>query len=244
MLLSPQLARGTKGGVRMPDFDVIAYAMVGLSLSASAVQIGRWILNANPRVLINAGRWSIVGFIVAAPLVLLWLVMSGRSTLAMMFAAFVMPVFVQGGLRWRSLFPQLNLTRARHRGWVPDFSEEPTGNRSVVPYPPDPDLVRQSVAVLKAYLDHVGSRAERQLTEVHLPSGPANGFGNGSGRRQMSRQEAFEVLGLEPTASLREIREACSRLEEKFDPEVGGTHYLAAKINEAKDVLFEDWGRH
>ena len=50
MLLSPQLARGTKGGVRMPDFDVIAYTMVGLSLSASAVQIGRWILNANPRV--------------------------------------------------------------------------------------------------------------------------------------------------------------------------------------------------
>jgi hypothetical protein len=228
----------------MPDFDVIAYAMVGLSLSASAVQVGRWILNANPRALINAGRWSMVGFIVAAPLVLLWLVMSGRSTLAMMFAAFVVPVFVQSGLRWRSFFLQLNLTRARFRGWVPDFQEEPTSGRSVVPYPMDAELVRQSAAVLKAYLDHVGGRAERQLTEVHLPSGPANGFGNGSGRRQMSRQEAFEVLGLEPTASLREIREACSRLEQKFDPEVGGTHYLAAKINEAKDVLFEDWGRH
>jgi len=79
---------------------------------------------------------------------------------------------------------------------------------------------------------------------VHLPSRPVNGFGNGSGRRQMSRQEAFEVLGLEPTASLREIREASRRLEQKLDPEVGGTHYLAAKINEAKDVLFEDWGRH
>jgi hypothetical protein len=228
----------------MPDFDVIAYAMVGLSLSASAVQIGRWILNANPRAIIAAGRWGMVGFIAAAPLVLLWLVMSGRSTLAMMFAAFAMPVLVQGGLRWRSLFPQFNLTRARLRGWVPDFAEEPTSGRSVVPYPPDPDLVRQSVAVLRAYLDHVGSRAERQLTEVHLPSRPVNGFGNGSGRRQMSRAEAFEVLGLEPTASLREIREACSRLEQKFDPEAGGTHYLVAKINEAKDVLFEDWERH
>jgi len=229
----------------MVDFDVIAYAMLGLSLSASAVQVGRWVLNANPRALINAGRWSMAGFIVAAPLVLLWLVMSGRSTLAMMFATFVMPVFVQGGLRWRSLFPQFNLTRARLRGWVPNFQEEPSSGRSVVPYPMDAELVRQSVAVLKAYLDHVGSRAERQLTEVHLPSRPVNGFGNGAGRRQrMSRDEAFEVLGLEPTASLREIREACSRLEQKFDPEVGGTHYLATKINEAKDVLFEDWGRH
>ena len=228
----------------MVDFDVIAYAMVGLSLSASVVQIGRWFLNANPRAILAAGRWGMVGFIAAAPLVLLWLVMSGRSTLAMMFAAFVMPVLVQGGLRWRSLFPQFNLTRARHRGWVPNFQEEPTGARSVVPYPPDAELVRQSVAVLKAYLDHVGSRAERQLTEVQLPSRPVNGVGNGSRHRQMSREEAFEVLGLEPTASLREIREACSRLEQKFDPEVGGTHYLATKINEAKDVLFEDWGHH
>ena len=227
----------------MVDFDVIAYAMLGLSLSASAVQVGRWILNANPRALMNAGRWSMAGFIVAAPLVLLWLVMSGRSTLAMMFAAFVMPVFVQGGLRWRSLLPQLNLTRARHRGWVPDFPKAPTGSH-VVPYPTDPELVRQSVAVLKAYLDHVGSRADRQLTEVHFAGGRVSGFGNGSGRRRMSREEAFDVLGLEPTASLREIREACSRLEQKFDPEVGGTHYLASKINEAKDVLFEDWGRH
>ena len=39
----------------MVDFDVIAYAMLGLSLSASAVQVGRWILNANPRALMNAG---------------------------------------------------------------------------------------------------------------------------------------------------------------------------------------------
>ena len=60
----------------------------------------------------------------------------------------------------------------------------------------------------------------------------------------MSREEAFAVLGLEPTASLREIREVSSRLEQKLDPEVGGTRYLAAKINEAKDVLVEDGGRH
>jgi len=227
----------------MIDFDIIAYLMLGLSLSASAVQVGRWMINANPRAIITAGRWSLVGFIALTPLLLLWLVMSGRSTLAMTFAAFVLPVFVEGGLRWRSLFAPLHLTGARLRGWVPDFPEEPTGSCSVVQYPTDPDLVRQSVAVLKAYLDLVGSRAGRQLTEVHSANRRVNGFGNGSGRRRMSRDEAFDVLGLEPTASLREIREACSRLEQKFDPEVGGTHYLASKINEAKDVLLEDWRR-
>jgi hypothetical protein len=122
----------------MADFDAMAYAMLGFSLSISVIQVGRWILNANPRALANARRWSLAGLVAVAPVILLWLVMSGRSTLAMMFAAFVMPVFVQGGLRWRSLFPWFKLTRAGLRGWVPDFHEGPTGGCSIVPYPPDP----------------------------------------------------------------------------------------------------------
>ena len=88
----------------MIEFDVLAYAMLGVSLSASAVQVGRWFLSANPRAIINAGRWSLAALVVLTPLVLLWLVMSGRTMLAMMFAAFILPLFVQGGLRWRTLF--------------------------------------------------------------------------------------------------------------------------------------------
>ena len=92
----------------MFDFDVIAYTMLGISSSVSALQIVRWILNANPRTVIQAGRWSAAALIGLTPVVLLWLVMSGRSTLAMMLAAFVLPVIVQGGLHWRGLFGPLN----------------------------------------------------------------------------------------------------------------------------------------
>ncbi len=53
----------------------------------------------------------------------------------------------------------------------------------------------------------------------------------------MSRAEAFKVLGLEEGASVEEIRAAHRRLILQTHPDKGGTSYLAAKINEAKDVL-------
>src|SRR6516165_10947976 len=105
----------------MIDVDVIAYTMLGISSSVSALQIGRWILNANPRAVIHAGRWSLAALIGLTPVVLLWLMMSGRSTLAMMLAAFVLPVFVQGGLRWRALFGSLNFPRSSFLRWGQDF---------------------------------------------------------------------------------------------------------------------------
>ena len=53
----------------------------------------------------------------------------------------------------------------------------------------------------------------------------------------MSRSEALKVLGLEEGASETEVRAAHKRLIQQIHPDKGGTNYLAAKINEAKDVL-------
>ena len=54
---------------------------------------------------------------------------------------------------------------------------------------------------------------------------------------RMSREEAYQVLGLEPGASPERIRDEYKRLMKKMHPDQGGTNYLAARINEAKDVL-------
>jgi hypothetical protein len=53
----------------------------------------------------------------------------------------------------------------------------------------------------------------------------------------MTRKEAFEVLGLPPTASEAEIREAYHRLMRGAHPDAGGSDWLASRINQARDIL-------
>ncbi|MCI5047513.1 MAG: DnaJ domain-containing protein [Aquisalinus sp.] len=54
---------------------------------------------------------------------------------------------------------------------------------------------------------------------------------------KMTTDEAWNVLGLEPGASSDEIDAAYRRLMGQIHPDKGGTDYLAAKINEARDLL-------
>ena len=53
----------------------------------------------------------------------------------------------------------------------------------------------------------------------------------------MSKEEAYQILGLQPGASLDEIREAYRRLMKKLHPDQGGTAHLAARVNQAREVL-------
>jgi len=55
----------------------------------------------------------------------------------------------------------------------------------------------------------------------------------------MSRDEAFEILGLAPGATPTDIKAAHHRLMKKFHPDQGGTTYFATRINEAKDLLLK-----
>lgn len=53
----------------------------------------------------------------------------------------------------------------------------------------------------------------------------------------MTREEAALILGVVPDASVEAIRAAHRTLITKNHPDKGGNDYLAAKINQARDVL-------
>ena len=223
------------------DLTILAYATLGLSLFVSAVKMGGWILHADPRTILNGGRWALVALAALALGVLLWLVMSGRWSSAMMLAAFMLPIFVQAAPRWRVLFGPLNAMRSDFPPITPDFST-PRGGFSNARDMTDPELVQQSLAVLRAYLAQTGAQAATQIghTPASLQAGNGAATMQGNGRLRMSAEEALDILGLEPTASAQEIRDAYRRLEQKVDPELGGTHYLMAKIIEARDLLLRE----
>jgi len=110
---------------------------------------------------------------------------------------------------------------------------------------------QQSTVVLEAYLDRTqpddwrgagaGAGAGEERGAGTGGSYQGGGRGGGAGARTsggaMTREEAYEVLGLKPGASTDEIKDAHKRLMLKMHPDQGGSTYLAAKINQAKDLL-------
>lgn len=54
---------------------------------------------------------------------------------------------------------------------------------------------------------------------------------------QMDIDQAYRVLNLEPGASKQAVIDAHRKLMQKLHPDRGGSAYLAAQINRAKDLL-------
>jgi len=90
----------------------------------------------------------------------------------------------------------------------------------------DPEGAR----LLETYLD----RRFPRWRDAEQGQGEAGGRSRGGA---MTRQEAYEILGLAPGAEAEAIVRAHRALMKKFHPDHGGSTALAARVNQAKDVL-------
>ncbi len=90
-----------------------------------------------------------------------------------------------------------------------------------------------SARILEAYLDRVHEGWRDTPGGSSWENGDRGGFTEGS----MTKEEAYRILGLEPGAPDDEIKRAYHRLMAALHPDHGGSDYLAAKINQAKQVL-------
>ncbi|MGE4218340.1 MAG: DnaJ domain-containing protein [Alphaproteobacteria bacterium] len=230
----------------------MSWLLLGLGLLFGGILLMRWFVTAEPRALARALRWAALA---VGAVVVLGFLLSGRFGLIWTAIIFLMPWLtrlpiwrrLRGGaqgpraggrseVRTRFVAMQLDHDSGAMDGTV---LEGPHTGRELSSLAVEQvlDVLRaamhedmQSVQVLEAYLDRMHgpdwrNGQEGQETRRPNPSGP------------MSREEAYAVLGLGPGDGPEAIKRAHRRLMQQYHPDHGGSDYLAARINEAKDVL-------
>ena len=94
----------------------------------------------------------------------------------------------------------------------------------------------EGATLLETYLDR------RRPGWREADEGEAQGRGGGAPGGAISRDEAYEILGLPKGAGAEEIVRAHRSLMKKLHPDHGGSTALAARVNQAKDVLLSRHG--
>ncbi|WP_193182740.1 DnaJ domain-containing protein [Nisaea sediminum] len=235
------------------------FLILGASLLIGLGLIGYWFLNADPAKIRQTAKWvglTLLGLVVVA------LIFFRRFDWLMYAGVVGLPFLLRAGALFRRFRNAVKTARGPSSGQSSSvrtetlamtldhdsggidgevlrgrFSGAPLSELSLS------ELLElledcsrndpQSVAVLESYLDAAHGPDWRE--EAASAAGPRGHHRDPSGN--MTRARAFEVLGLEEGADEAAIREAHRRLMMVNHPDRGGSDYLAAQINEAKDVL-------
>ena len=233
---------------------MIGYFILGICLLAALGLMGKYGLMADPKTLARILRISAFGICAVAAAFLLF---TGRFALGLPLA-FVAAAFLR---RWAlpRLGPRLSQSPGRSPGSTSnvetvylrlELDHDSGAMRGEVlqgTYA-GRDLTdldheqlmgllaecqqhdHESAQILEAYLDRSRGSEWRHQTDGDDEHRQAN-LGS------MTKEEARDVLGLDTNPSPSEIREAHKRLMLKMHPDKDGSSYLAAKINQAKDIL-------
>jgi hypothetical protein len=221
----------------------------------------QWFIRTEPRQILRSLRWVGLGIAVVAAVVL---IATRQFQLLYGLAIFLIPWLLRGRALWnrtksaqgptpgqgsevrtRFVVMQLDHDSGDMDGTV---REGPNAGRLLSELPLDEviELFRAAVAedeasaqVLQAYLERMHGDAWRERAESRTGAGRESG-GAPPGGGPMSAAEARAILGVSEGATDDEVKRAHRQLMKQFHPDHGGSDYLAARINEAKEVLLGD----
>jgi hypothetical protein len=234
------------------------YLLLGLTIVIGLVLIIWGVSGADPRIVRRTFKWSAI---VIGVVMLVYLGVTGRLMTAGWIAGAMLPLL----LRWRALRNMAKGFRGPSPGQTSDIEtrylrmqlDHDTGElRGTVlegqfqgrllqelGLAQQVELLKecrihdeQSAQILESYLDRVHGASWRG-GEDGSQSGGSGGGARAQSGSHMARDEAYEILGIAKGAKPDEIRDAHRRLMLKNHPDQGGSTYLAAKINQAKELL-------
>lgn len=230
--------------------NVIVVALVGLLVAYALL---RWFVNANPASILANGRFlaMLAGVAVAVVLALTGRIGLAIPILGILFTLYGRGYFSGGGRRGARVGGQKPKSMVRSAAFEMEL-DHATGRmtgRVLAGTFEGRDLDTLDPAALSRLAEEIAGDAEsRALLEAyldrrmpgwreHMKADAAAGSRGPTNAGAMSEEEAYQILGLQKGAGEPEIRAAHRRLMKKVHPDSGGSTFLAARINEAKDRL-------
>jgi DnaJ-like protein len=235
---------------------MIVYLALGVVLLFVLLAIGRWFSEADPAGIAKALKWAGIAVAIAAAI---FLAATGKLVGALTDLTALAILFV----RWKWIWAQIkgaagpapgnqstvetptlrmildhdsqNLDGEVLRGplqgrWLSSLDVADLNALVAECRASDP----QGFSLLQTYMERrFGANSQRA-------TGQSGAKENAFSRGAMSRDEALEILGLKAGATSNEIKAAYHRLMLKVHPDQGGSTFLAAKINQAREVLLGD----
>ena len=239
------------------------YLILGIALLAGFLLAGRWYATADPRTLIKVLKWGLVSLVGA---IALFFVVTGRLGWAIATLPALIPWFLrmrsvarmaktfhrmsQAGTASASAGESSSVETRFLRMTLDHASGEMAGEVIAGPFAGRAmgalsfgELMAllnecrleddESARLVEAYLEREFPDWRERAQSDETSSGHAGSGGT------MDRAEALQILGLDESASATDIKEAHRRLIAGLHPDHGGSDYLAAQINRAKDVLLK-----
>lgn len=228
-------------------YFVLGVALLGLLLAGARLLVAADAAKIAPLV-----GWFVIGIAGAGVVALVFLlIVSDRLAPALVIAGGLAPVVLQARARWRKRYGSAGGARGKHsevetallRMRLDHETGVMTGQvrRGSFAGRRLEDLTQQDLIVLWRQCIAEDEPSAR-LLETYLDRlrpdwrRAANGH-TGAPGETMTRDQAYAILDLTPGADADQIKEAHRRLMMKLHPDHGGSTYLAAQINRAKDIL-------